>query len=76
MSVTFRRTSKGTTIRASGADAWRLLDALGAFAAEPQAQQSPAVASKPVPNRSNSRPSTTAAAAPASAATAPRSELP
>jgi len=76
MSVTFRRTAKGTTIRASGADAWRLLDALAAFAAEPQAQQSPAVAPKPVPIRSNSRPSTTVAPASAGAATAAGPEAP
>ncbi len=29
MAVSLRRTAKGTTIRASGADAFRLLEALG-----------------------------------------------
>jgi hypothetical protein len=61
MSVTFRRTARGTTIRATGGDAFRLLEALASCMDEPEPSKPPAKASEPVPNRSKLNPSTTAA---------------
>lgn len=74
MSVSLRRTAKGTTIRARGADAWRLLEALASCMAEPEAAKPPADTPEGVPNRSNSPPGTTAAGAAARPAKARRSE--
>jgi hypothetical protein len=74
MSVTFRRTAKGTTIRATGGDAFRLLEALASCMDEPEPPKPPAVAPEHVPNRSNLNPSTTAAGAAAKRPNAPGSE--
>lgn len=70
MALTYKRSRTGTTIRATGADAMNLLQAMAGIAAGdpqpvaevPPASKCPAEAHKPVPNRSKREAGATGAA--------------